>query len=100
MPWWVMNRHRGDHGIASFVRGRLINDKKEPIAGATIAVKGNKSTITTTSDNGEFGIRVAEGDTSLVVTSINYEPKEIRLTGEKELVIQLRKGSASSSMSS
>ncbi|MES1160862.1 MAG: TonB-dependent receptor plug domain-containing protein, partial [Bacteroidota bacterium] len=75
---------------AFFVRGKLINDKNEPIIGATITVKGNKSSITTTSDNGEFAIRVTDRDTSLIVTSINYEPKEVRLTGEKELLIQLR----------
>jgi TonB-linked SusC/RagA family outer membrane protein len=77
-------------GTDPLVRGRLINEKKEPIAGATITVKGSKSSITTSNENGEFSIRIAEGDTSLIITSVNYEPREQPFTRAKDLVIELK----------
>ncbi|HWK03373.1 MAG TPA: SusC/RagA family TonB-linked outer membrane protein [Puia sp.] len=75
---------------APIVRGRLINEKKEPIAGATITVKGNKSAITTSNDNGEFAIRAAQEDSSLVITSIGYITREQSFIGAKDLVITLK----------
>ena len=76
---------------SSFVRGRLLNEKKEPVAGATIAVKGNPNAITSSNDNGEFAIHVAEKDTSLLITSVGYEGKSQPFTLEtRELVIILK----------
>lgn len=73
-----------------FVRGRLLNEKNEPIASATIIVKGSKSSISASNDYGEFSIRVTDRDTSLIVTSINYEAKETRIKGEQPLLIHLK----------
>src|SRR5258708_5092687 len=74
----------------TLVRGKLINEKGEPITGATITVKGNPSAITTSNDNGEFAIRVAEGDSSLLITSVSYETREQSFTETKDLVIILK----------
>ena len=75
---------------ANFVRGRLINEKREPVAGATITVRGNKSAITSSNDNGDFAIRVAAKDSNLVITSVGYETRVQSFVGMKDLVITLK----------
>lgn len=70
------------------LKGRVVNEKGEPIAGATITVKGTEKS-TATSFDGSFSINNVNDKSVLVITSVGYEAKNIRLSGEKELVVQL-----------
>src|SRR5215204_683919 len=61
------------------VRGTLRGQTGEPLAGATVTVKG--TTTTAISDaQGRFTINAASGST-LVVTSVGFQPREISVTG-------------------
>src|SRR5829696_2733688 len=61
------------------VRGTLRGQTGEPLAGATVTVKG--TTTTAISDaQGRFTINAASGS-SLVVTSVGFQPREISVTG-------------------
>ncbi len=73
-----------------FVRGRLVNGKREPAAGVSITVKGSRSFTTTSNDNGEFSIRITHPDIDLAMTSVNYEDLELRISGPGDTVIQLK----------
>lgn len=57
------------------VRGRITNEKNEPVAGASVVVKGTTNG-TTTNDNGQYQIS-APANATLVVSSIGYPEKEI-----------------------
>ncbi len=64
------------------VKGRVTDEKGEPVAGASVSVKNGKDG-TSTDAAGHFTISVAKG-TTLVFSAINYQPKEIRVTSASE----------------
>ena len=70
------------------LKGRVVNEKGEPIVGATIAVKGTEKSTATNFD-GSFSIENVNDKAAVVITSVGYESKNIRLSGEKELIVKL-----------
>ncbi|NTS40432.1 TonB-dependent receptor [Flavisolibacter sp. BT320] len=62
------------------VRGRIIDDKSQPIAGASVTVKGTTAG-TTTNENGEYQISAASNAT-LVISSVGFPAKEILVNGQ------------------
>src|SRR5688572_22357675 len=70
------------------VRGTLRSPAGEPLLGATITIKGTNQT-TTTDANGQFVISAPTGST-LVVSSVGFQTREIPVTGaEINEVIQV-----------
>lgn len=61
------------------VRGRIINETSQPVAGASVIVKGTNNGTTTT-DNGEYQIS-APANGTLVISSVGYPSKEIPVSG-------------------
>lgn len=62
------------------VKGRVLDDKSQPVSQASVSVKG--TTIgTTTNDNGEYQISVPSNGT-LVISSIRYQTKEVSVNGQ------------------
>ncbi len=60
------------------IKGRIVNEKGEPVASASIAVK--ETNIGTTSNaNGEFVLEVPEGKKTLVISSVGYETAEVNI---------------------
>lgn len=60
------------------VRGRVTNEKGEPIASASVTIKGtNKGVIT--GANGEFAIAVPEGNKVLVISSVGYHDQDVNI---------------------
>ncbi|MFZ9386840.1 MAG: SusC/RagA family TonB-linked outer membrane protein [Chitinophagaceae bacterium] len=66
------------------VRGRVVNEKGEPVEGVSVIVKGAK-TGTSTNANGEFVLRGVSPDAILVLSSVNIETMEIRVKGQTDL---------------
>lgn len=62
------------------VKGRVTNETSQPVAGASVVVKGT-NIGTTTNDNGEYQIN-APANGTLVVTSVGYPTKEILVNGQ------------------
>ena len=70
------------------ITGKVLDDKGEPLAGATIAVKG--STVTTTSDaEGAFTINAPNANSTLIITYTGYQTQEIDLNNRTTLNITL-----------
>ncbi|MGI8634251.1 MAG: TonB-dependent receptor plug domain-containing protein, partial [Segetibacter sp.] len=61
------------------VTGKVTNAAGEPVAGASVVVKGQRKGVATNT-GGEFTISVPKGAT-LVITSIGFAPEEIRANG-------------------
>lgn len=57
------------------VHGRVLNEKGEPVAGATVGLKGTKKAVVT-SDNGEFTIQADKGQV-LVISFVGYGTREV-----------------------
>ena len=64
--------------IQGEAQGRITNDKGEPIAGATVIIKGTKTGSTSDAD-GFFRINNFSNNSVLCVSAIGYTPKEVLL---------------------
>lgn len=71
------------------VRGRVVNEKGEPVEGVTVTVKGG-SKKTLTDKNGEFSLATVERDATLMFTHVGMESFEIKVSGKSELFISLK----------
>ncbi|MBN9379201.1 MAG: TonB-dependent receptor [Chitinophagaceae bacterium] len=70
------------------IRGRVLNQKGEPVAGVTVSVKGGKK-MASTNDNGEFTLTDVDGKAILEFSGVSVEPYEIRLNGQTDLAVTL-----------
>lgn len=70
------------------VTGTIINEKNEPLIGASITVKGGSASATT-NDKGAFTLTVPDGKVTLVVTYIGYKVQEINVNNQTSLAITL-----------
>ncbi|MDR6786062.1 TonB-linked SusC/RagA family outer membrane protein [Pedobacter africanus] len=61
------------------VRGRVVDEKNEPMVGAVIKVKGTQIS-TSTNSKGEFLLKNVDENVMLVISFLGYEQKEIRAT--------------------
>ena len=71
------------------VKGKVLNEKGEPISGVTVSIKGT-SIITSTDNAGEFILTSVERNAVIVFNSVNTEPFELRIGGKKELLVNLK----------
>ncbi|MGN6180590.1 MAG: SusC/RagA family TonB-linked outer membrane protein, partial [Mucilaginibacter sp.] len=72
------------------VNGRVINEKGEPLAGATIRIKGSNMVIGV-GGGGGFTVVLPDSSAVLVVSYIGYETKEVVISGaDVDLVITLK----------
>lgn len=70
------------------VKGTILDEKKLPVVGATITVKG--TTVSRVSDNnGNFSINLPAGKDILVISFIGYENQEIK-AGDQDVIVSLR----------
>ncbi len=70
------------------VSGKIINTKGEPVAGATIKVKG-AATSSTSDNDGGFTLKVADINQILVISSVGYKSQESTISSNRVLEIQL-----------
>jgi len=68
------------------IHGKVTNEKGEPVAGVTVTVKGTTNR-TSTNDNGEFSLNVADPNSTLVFSAVTIETYETKLNGKNELNI-------------
>ncbi len=75
-------------GQAKLVKGTVLDEKKNPISGATVTIKGTV-TSRVTDNNGNFSISVPSGKELLQISFIGYESSEAKIT-DGELTIVLK----------
>ena len=69
------------------VKGSVINKAdNQPIQGASVTVKGS-NTGTQTSITGTFSLNVAKDNSTIVISAVGYEPKEIGVAGKVDVEI-------------
>lgn len=74
------------------LKGIVVDDKGEPLIGATVMVKGTNLGASTDTD-GKFIIRVASANPVLVARYVGYNPSETKATKGKDLKITLNSSS-------
>jgi TonB-dependent starch-binding outer membrane protein SusC len=70
------------------LRGKVVNENGDPLAGVTITVK-NSGQATSSNDAGEFFLKDVPEQAVLVVTSIGYHMEEVPVNNKAYLFIQL-----------
>lgn len=76
------------------IKGRVADEKGNPLPGASVQVRGTK-TGTTTDAEGNFSIAVPTTAKSLLVSSLNYVNKEFAIGNGNTLAITLKANDAS-----
>ncbi len=71
------------------VKGRVLNEKGEPVEGVTVRVKGTEK-MALTDKNGEFSLVTVERDAMLIFTHITMETFQLKVSGQQELLINLK----------
>jgi TonB-linked SusC/RagA family outer membrane protein len=69
------------------VKGRIVDEEGNPVAGATIQVKADNSKGTATAINGEFTLTGIDEKATLVVSGISIETFEIKVNGRNDLAV-------------
>ena len=72
----------------STVTGRVTNDKSEPLHGVTVRVKSSKE-ATTTDAQGKFSLKVSSLPVVLIITSVEYDEKEVPVSNPNEVNVIL-----------
>ena len=87
----VKSRSAGNSQLPdqAVVRGKVLNEKGEPLAGATITVKGTLRTVAT-DETGSFLIGGVSTSALLAVSHVGYETQEIRAGSKNTLIIRMR----------
>jgi len=66
------------------VKGRIVNEKNEPVVSATVIVKGTKNG-TSTDVNGQFHLKAVPANATLIISAVNIETREYKVGGKSEL---------------
>ncbi|HEY4154286.1 MAG TPA: carboxypeptidase-like regulatory domain-containing protein, partial [Puia sp.] len=79
---------QNSNAVARNITGKIVSKNGETVSGASITVKGTQNTVSSDA-RGEFSILAANGET-LVISSVGFSPKEIRITnGTRGLDVSL-----------
>jgi TonB-linked SusC/RagA family outer membrane protein len=82
----IVSKGREIRGVP--ISGKVLNAKKQPVAGATVQEKGTRNGVNT-NDQGEFTLTVDNNNAVLVVSSVGYTTLEYPLNGNTTLAITL-----------
>ncbi|MCF1713714.1 TonB-dependent receptor [Flavihumibacter sp. RY-1] len=75
----------GVETIKRIITGRVINDKGEPVSGATVTVKGESISVAT-DGNGNFSINAGSESVVLLITSVGYKLYELSVPSNNSVV--------------
>jgi TonB-linked SusC/RagA family outer membrane protein len=71
------------------IHGRVTDSLGNPLVGASVTVKGSKHG-TQTDEQGNFTLKGVDNDATLLVSYTGFEPQTVKLSGGKDIRIQLR----------
>lgn len=75
---------------AGYIQGRVIDANLQPVAGATISLKGLNKNVST-DKNGDFKLETGPADSAkVVVNSVGYQPVSVILRNSDANLIQLQ----------
>lgn len=77
-----------DAPAADTIRGRVVNERNEPIESVSILVRGTQDG-TFTNARGEFVLRGVDRMATIVVSAVGYGTQEVALNGRSQINLQL-----------
>lgn len=84
---WLL---QGFHSFSqdSRVSGKILDDQGNPVAGATVAVKGTKLSVAADRE-GAFSLQLPASASTLIITAVGFTEKEVPLNGRTVFEIVL-----------
>jgi len=79
----------GPAPLNKIIKGKVTDEKGEPLSGVSVQVKEGTS-ITTTRKDGSFTIEVPDNATTLIFSYTGMETREMALTGSTDVEVQLK----------
>ncbi len=76
------------------IHGRVTDSLGNPLAGASVTVKGAKKG-TSTDASGNFELKEVDNNVTLLISFTGFESREIKLRGKNELSIQMKQSVSS-----
>ena len=73
---------------AKVIKGKITDNKGEPLTNVSIVVKGTSKGVTTDA-NGNFSIEVPDDNAVLIISFVGFEQREIPVKGESNIDISL-----------
>lgn len=70
------------------ISGKITDEKGEPVPFASVIIKGKEKSGTTANAEGSFTIPASKGDV-LIITGVNFQPKEVSVSSASPLSITL-----------
>jgi iron complex outermembrane receptor protein len=70
------------------IRGKVVDSTDNPLAGVSVTVKGTQKAVVS-NEKGEFIIRVAELNVTLVFSSVGFASQEVRVNNRSFMTIHL-----------
>jgi len=83
------SRFLADSTIIPQLNGHVAGSDGQPVAGATIMVR-NTPQMTTTDQQGNFSLRNVSSSAVLVLSSVSFQTKEIKINGKNNINITLQ----------
>ncbi len=71
------------------ITGTIVDQNGAPIPNATVLVKGTKQGVAS-NDKGEFAISIAQTANTLIVSSVNFETKEVDIPASGTITVTLQ----------
>lgn len=72
--------------------GMVLNEAGEPVAGATVGIKGSGNGVSAGQD-GSFNLPAGDARGTLVVSAVGYQEQEVLLNGSREIQVVLKQTS-------
>lgn len=88
-PAPTQDRPTNTASLFAEIRGKITNEKGEPLAGASVTEKGTNNTVITGQD-GSFVINTTTANAVLVVSYVGYVQQEISTANRTSIAVSLR----------
>lgn len=76
------------------IRGNVVDSQGEPVIGATVVQKDNRTNATITDLDGNFSIKMPDGKGTIVVTYIGMKEKNVKITSDQVIKVTLEEDDA------
>ena len=82
--------HKSNYQADIIIKGRVLDEKKQPVPGASISITGTKIG-TVTDANGNYALTVPDvsANSSLTFSFIGYTPQVVPIAGKTEITVTL-----------
>jgi TonB-linked SusC/RagA family outer membrane protein len=75
------------------IKGRIVDEKGEPLIGATVKIKGLNISGALTNANGQFSLNMPEDRQVIMISYIGYETQEVNIKGKASVTVVMKDNS-------